>query len=77
MVRTNTHSKYDYYRWTRLNECGYKAVVLPDAPECEGKYFRTCGNVTVDSVANLVAELERVHEHVTLRARMPTVKLTR
>ena len=29
-------------RWTRLNACGYKALVMADAPECEGQYFRTC-----------------------------------
>ena len=76
MARVNSHSKYDYYRWTRLNECGYKSLVYPDTPECKGEYFRTCGNLTVDSVPALVGELERVQKHVTLQKMLPMVALT-
>ena len=75
MAKVNSHSKYDYYRWTRLNECGYRSVVMPDAKECESEYFRTCGNLTVDDVPKLVDELEGVRKHVTLEKAMPTVSL--
>jgi hypothetical protein len=62
-------------RWTRLNECGYKSLVYRDTPECAGKYFRTCGNLTVDSVPDLVREIEKVQQHVTLQKLMPGVSL--
>ena len=51
-------------------------MVYPDTPECKGQYFRTCGNLTVDDVPALVAELQKVQMHVTLQRRMPTVSLT-
>ena len=76
MARVNSHSKYDYYRWTRLNECGYRSLVMPDAPECDGQYFRNCGNLTVPDVSTIVKELHTVQRHVTMRKAMPTVSLT-
>lgn len=75
MARVNTHSKYDYYRWTRLNECGYKSVIMADAQECKGQYFRTCGNITVDDVPALVNELVKVRLHVTKQSSLPMVRL--
>ena len=49
---------------------------MSDTKECVGQYFRTCGNLTVDSVPALVTELENVHQHVTRQKSMPTVSLS-
>ena len=76
MARVNTHSKYDYYRWTRLNECGYKSAVMPDSLECKGQYFRTCGNLTVPNMDSLLADLRDVHAHVRRAKELNVVNLT-
>ena len=73
--RVNTHSKYDYYRWTRLNECGYKSIILPDSPECKGQYFRICGNLTLPDVPNVLTDLRSVHDHVVKRKALNAVSL--
>lgn len=75
MAKVNTHSKYDYYRWTRLNECGYKSVVVPDSPECKGQYFRVCGNVTLPDLHAIMNDLKSVHAHVTKQKEMNAVSL--
>ena len=79
MAKVNSHSKYDYYRWTKLNECAYKSVIFPDDNKCDGKYFRICGNINVtreEGLPTLMRALKQVQEHVTLRRRLPTVDLT-
>lgn len=75
MAKVNSHSKYDYYRWTRLNECGYKALVFPDSPECVGQYFRSCGNLTVANVDELLTALRGVRDHVVRVGDMNAVSL--
>ena len=70
MAKVNSHSKYDYYRWTKLNECAYKSVVFPDDNKCDGKYFRICGNINVtreEGLPTLMRALKQVQEHVTLQ----------
>lgn len=75
MARTNSHSKYDYYRWSKLASCGYLKLVFPDSAECAGKYFRNCGNLTADATEVRTA-LWRVLAHVRRESALADVSMT-
>jgi hypothetical protein len=57
---TKTHSIYDYLRLAAMNDVEYHQLVQPDAPECVGKYFRVCGNITTtDKVVPKLRQMTR------------------
>ena len=48
MLASNSHAVFDFPRWARLSLARYFRVVQTDAPECVGRNFRLCGNITAD-----------------------------
>tara|TARA_B110001452_G_C15225446_1_gene424726 strand:+ start:93 stop:2018 length:1926 start_codon:yes stop_codon:yes gene_type:complete len=71
MLASNSHAVFDFPRWARLSLARYFRVVQTDAPECVGRNFRLCGNVTADEgllqALSLVASGAQPQCSVTVR----------
>jgi hypothetical protein len=84
LTLSGSHSIVAYWRLAVSARVAYFRHAAADAPECKGRYWRDCGNVTVGLSASarpraawwsvhdsLIVDLERVARHLTGEAVVP------